>query len=173
MYMENSPFAPDSIAGLRVMTTIVQLYEPWARNAYSREFYVLENGSLISVSAKIGKNVKIGFGCFVDECCELQDGVVLDYHVSLADQVVIGVGTVLEEVVTVSHECRIGSQCRIGSRAHIGAMNHLKDGTQLPAHVVVLEESVEDTDDIGSNELGCYAVVDSKKRVRVAQPPRP
>ena len=54
---------------------------------------IIHPSAIIEDGAKIGSNCKIGPFCFLGSKVELNDGVILDSHVSLSGLTVVGSGT--------------------------------------------------------------------------------
>jgi UDP-3-O-[3-hydroxymyristoyl] glucosamine N-acyltransferase len=75
----------------------------------------------VDLTAKMGRNVRIGAHCSVEAGVEIGDGSVLYPGVSLGPSVKVGKGSVIFANVSVYENVRIGDRVRIHSGSVIGA----------------------------------------------------
>lgn len=76
---------------------------------------VIESSAVVPASCEIGANVYIGENAVLGEGCRILDGVVIEHHCQLGNQVVI------HPNVVIYHDCVLGDRVEIHSGAVIGA----------------------------------------------------
>jgi UDP-3-O-[3-hydroxymyristoyl] glucosamine N-acyltransferase len=76
--------------------------------------------AVISSSAKLGKNIKIGPGAVISDGVELADDVIIGANSVIEPFVKIGARTHIHPLVFIGHSCEIGNDCEIKSHSTIG-----------------------------------------------------
>jgi acetyltransferase-like isoleucine patch superfamily enzyme len=122
------------------------------------------NGSLVSERAQLGRNVRIGRFCIVEDGVELADDVVLeDYAMVLAGARIgprtkIGTYTKIGRKVSIGADCsftsfcEIRDDCQLGDRVLMGSRGTLSAGTIVEDEVVMKYAFVvTDTPDLRKN----------------------
>jgi UDP-3-O-[3-hydroxymyristoyl] glucosamine N-acyltransferase len=114
----------------------------------------IEEGAVVSPSAKIGKEVYIGSNSYISEDCQIEDRVKIFPNCYIGQNVKIGKGTVLYPNATVYFDCILGENVIIHSGVVIGSdgFGHApaEDGSYVKIPQignVIIENDVE----IGSN----------------------
>ena len=79
------------------------------------------NGSYISPSAKIGKNVKIAPLCVIEDNAIIEDNVELCSHVHIGHHAHIKSHTTIRPHVFIGAYCEIGRNCLISANTTIGS----------------------------------------------------
>lgn len=77
--------------------------------------------AVISASATVGKNVRIGAFCTLAENCIIEDGAILGHHVVVEKNARVGASTILHPFVFVGAECQIAASCEIHPHVTIGS----------------------------------------------------
>ncbi|WP_294636670.1 DapH/DapD/GlmU-related protein [uncultured Aquabacterium sp.] len=122
-------------------------------------------GSIISESASIGHNVRIGRFCIVEDGVSLADDVILeDYAMVLAGSRIgprtrIGTYTKVGKSVVIGSDCsftsfcEIRDRCKLGDRVLMGSRGTLSAGTVVEDDVVMKYAFVvTDTPDLQKND---------------------
>jgi UDP-2-acetamido-3-amino-2,3-dideoxy-glucuronate N-acetyltransferase len=123
------------------------------------------NGSIVSKLATLGRDVKIGRFCIVEDGVDLADGVVLeDYAMVLAgarigERTKIGTYTKVGRKVRIGADCsftsfcEIRDNCQLGDRVLMGSRGTLSAGTVVEDDVVMKYAFVvTDTPDLQKND---------------------
>ncbi len=110
--------------------------------------------AVISQSATLGPNVRVGAHVFIGERAVIKDGAMISHNVVLGDDTMVGENSLLNPNVSVYQGCRIGARVIIHSGTTIGSDGFgfvpQPDGTyeKIPQlGIVVIEDDVE----IGAN----------------------
>lgn len=122
-------------------------------------------GSIVSDTATIGRDVRIGRFCIVEDGVVLDDGVVLeDYAMVLAGSRIgarskigtytkIGKGVVMGSDCSFTAFCEIRDRCQLGDRVLMGSRGTLSAGTIVEDDVVMKYAFVvTDTPDLQKND---------------------
>lgn len=125
----------------------------------------MENFAIISNKAKLGKNVKIGRFCIVEDNVELSDGVILDDYSMILEGSTIGrntkIGTytkvgkkvIIGENCSFTSFCEIRDECELGDNVIMGSRGTLSAGTIVEDDVVMKYAFVvTDTPDLTKND---------------------
>lgn len=123
------------------------------------------NGSIVSDRARIGKDVRIGRFCIVEDGVELADGVVLEDYAMVLAGAKIGPKTKIGTYTKIGRNVRIGSgcsftsfceirdHCELGDRVLMGSRGTLSAGTIVEDDVVMKYAFVvTDTPDLRKND---------------------
>jgi UDP-3-O-[3-hydroxymyristoyl] glucosamine N-acyltransferase len=98
----------------------------------AKEFFPLKPGitpvneqaihpsAVISKSARLGQNVKIGPNAVIGDNCRLEDEVVIGANAVLEPNVKVGKNTHIHPLTFIGHSCEIGSECEIKANTTIG-----------------------------------------------------
>jgi len=121
--------------------------------------------SIISDKAIIGKNVKIGRFCIVEDDVTLSDDVTLEDYAMVLKGSIIGKGTKVGTYTKVGSNvqigencsftsfCEIRDECKLGSRVVMGSRGTLSAGTLVEDDVVMKYAFVvTDTPDLTKND---------------------
>jgi UDP-2-acetamido-3-amino-2,3-dideoxy-glucuronate N-acetyltransferase len=125
----------------------------------------MENFSIISNKAKIGKDVKIGRFCIVEDDVELADGVILEDYAMVLQGTKIGINTKIGTYTKVGRNvsigencsftsfCEIRDECHLGNSVIMGSRGTLSAGTIVEDDVVMKYAFVvTDTPDLTKND---------------------
>jgi UDP-3-O-[3-hydroxymyristoyl] glucosamine N-acyltransferase len=113
----------------------------------------ISDRAVVSPEAKVGKDVSIGPGSFVERGVELADRVSLGPNVFVGEGARLGPDTVVMTGAVIEHGTVVGARCRIFPGAVVGSdgFGYVWDGQRhrkIPqVGIVVLEDEVE----IGAN----------------------
>lgn len=123
------------------------------------------NGSIVSDKAVLGRDVRIGRFCIVEDDVELGDGVVLEDYAMVLSGARIGPRTKIGTYTKVGRQARIGSDCsftsfceirdhcELGDRVLMGSRGTLSAGTVVEDDVVMKYAFVvTDTPDLQKND---------------------
>ena len=133
--------------------------------------------SIVSDKAVLGREVRIGRFCIVEDGVELADGVVLeDYAMVLAGAKIgprtkIGTYTKVGKQVTIGADCsftsfcEIRDHCQLGDRVLMGSRGTLSAGTVVEDDVVMKYAFVvTDTPDLQKNDQKSVGRLKRKSR---------
>lgn len=90
----------------------------------------------IHSSVKFGKNVKVGFGCVIEEDVEIGDDCLIGHHVHVWPNVKIGNRTELRTYVHVEYNVVIGHDVRVYQYGSITAGAVLENKIWYGPHVI-------------------------------------
>lgn len=76
--------------------------------------------AIISSSAKVGRNVKIGPGAVISDACHISDDAIIGANCVLEPNVKIGERTHIHPLVFIAHSCEVGADCEIKPHSTIG-----------------------------------------------------
>jgi acetyltransferase-like isoleucine patch superfamily enzyme len=138
----------------------------------------MNNGcSIVSDKAVLGRDVRIGRFCIVEDGVVLADGVVLeDYAMVLAGARIgprtkVGTYTKIGKQVTIGADCsftsfcEIRDQCQLGDRVLMGSRGTLSAGTVVEDDVVMKYAFVvTDTPDLQKNDQKSVGRLKRKSR---------
>jgi UDP-3-O-[3-hydroxymyristoyl] glucosamine N-acyltransferase len=80
----------------------------------------ISEGSHIAASARLGRDVTVMRGAFVDERAEIGDRTIIWPNVFIGEETRVGSGCVIHPNATIRHRCVIGNNCVIQPGAVIG-----------------------------------------------------
>lgn len=105
--------------------------------------------AVVSPTAKLGKNIRIGPNAFIGEHVELGDNVYVGANAVIEDQTVIGKDSVVHPLAFIGHSTLIGERCEIHPASAIGKEGYGYAHDELGNHYriphqgrVVLENDV-------------------------------
>jgi UDP-3-O-[3-hydroxymyristoyl] glucosamine N-acyltransferase len=147
--------------------TLISSPNPYLAMAWiGKQFFPLKPGitpvdgiekhptAVISKTAKIGKNVRIGPGAVIGDSVELADDVIVGANTVIDPFVKVGERTHLHPLVFIGHSCEIGKDCDIKPHTTIGGegFGFAHDSKGQHHHIthygkVIIEDHVH----IGSN----------------------
>ncbi|MEK7819463.1 MAG: UDP-3-O-(3-hydroxymyristoyl)glucosamine N-acyltransferase [Bacteroidota bacterium] len=114
----------------------------------------INSSAMISKSASVGKNCKIGANVFIDEDCKIGDNTSIMHNVVIEKNVSVDEDTLIFENVTIREGCKIGKRvilnpgCVIGSDGFGWASKEDGSYRKIPQlGIVVLEDDIS----IGAN----------------------
>lgn len=138
--------APEYIAGLKVLTTVVHVYEAGTADEWSKAYYLLDRGVLVAVDVELGQRIQLGFGVVLEHGCTIGSDVAIDDLTRIGDHAVIGNRVRIGKRCVIEHECGVGSDSTVGDESYLGAGNYLPWSTRMADHVLVTYETLEDGD---------------------------
>lgn len=135
------------------------------------------NGSIVSELATLGRDVRIGRFCIVEDGVELADGVVLEDYAMVLAGARIGARTKIGTYTKVGRKVRIGADCsftsfceirdncQLGDRVLMGSRGTLSAGTVVEDDVVMKYAFVvTDTPDLTKNDEKAVGRLKRKSR---------
>ena len=152
---------PMTIGDRQVRRTIFHF--PWP-GADGEPFHVLDNGSLVSAGARVADSVEIGFGVFIWNHTDIQDGVVLGDWVEVGTSTSIGAHSTIEIGTCLDPEVQIGRDCVIGQYSNLACGTRVPDNMET-GRLVVMSEHFEVTPELNPREG--IVVIDEGTRVHV------
>jgi len=110
---------------------------------------VIHSTAVISESAKIGKNVKIGPFCVVDDNVEIGDGCILESHVVIRGPSTIGKDNRFFQFCSIGEDCQDKKYAGEPTQLVIGDNNVFREGSTVHRGTVQDEGITR----VGSNNL--------------------